>query len=244
MELLLYRIPEVCFFIKDRDYRFVTGNKALLQLLGTPSLEDLVGKTDEAFTPDFLAAAFREDDRSVMEEGNVILDQIELVPTTETLEWRSTCKIPLYDSDDQVIGLAGMTREINDSDSVFQDHPEMHTIVHYIQAHYRESLTKADMAAAAGISISTLERRFRQTFGIPPGHYARKIRLNAACQKLRNTECSLMEIAEACGFFDQASMTHAFRSEIKITPHRYRQRFCMPSTESNPTKESAQGIER
>jgi len=73
--------------------------------------------------------------------------------------------------------------------------------------------------------VSTVERLFRKTFGITPGQYARKIRLNAACQMVRDTNRPLDAIAKACGYFDQTSMTHAFRSEIKITPHRYRQRF-------------------
>lgn len=225
LDLLLNRVPGVAFFIKDREYRFVTGNTALVQLLGATSIDEVVGKTDLAFASDFLADAFRSDDRKVMEEESHILDQVELVPTPETLEWWCTSKIPLYDHDNQVIGLAGITREINDSDAAYRDHPEMHTIVDYIQAHYQEGLTKADMAEAAGISVSTVERLFRKTFGITPGQYARKIRLNAACQMIRETERSLDDIARACGFFDQASMTHAFRSEIKITPNRYRQRF-------------------
>ncbi len=225
LELLLLRVPDVAFFIKDTEYRFVTGNSALLRLLGVSSLAEVVGKTDMAFTADFLAEAFRADDRAVMEDGLLILDRIELVPTPETLEWRSTTKVPLYDVDNRVVGLAGLTREISDTDAAYRGHPEMHTIVEYIQGHYQEGLTNADMAEAAGVSVSTLERLFRKTFGITPGQYARKIRLNAACQMIRDTNRSLADIARACGFFDQTSMTHAFRSEIKITPSRYRQRF-------------------
>ena len=232
LDLLLTRVPGVAFFVKDPQYRFVTGNQALLQLLGAASVDEIVGQTDVAFTADFLADAFRADDRSVLEEGRVILDQIELVPTPETLEWRCTSKVPLYDNQNRIIGLAGITRNINDSDAVYRDHPGMHTIVDYIQAHYQEGVTKADLAEAAGISISTLERLFRKMFGITPGQYARKIRLNAACQLIRDTNRSLVEIAAACGFSDQASMTHAFRSEIKITPNRYRQRFSNPAADA------------
>jgi AraC-like DNA-binding protein len=231
LDLLFNQVPEVCFFIKDAQYRFVTGNPALAQIMGASSIDEVVGKTDVEFTADFLADAFRADDRSVLKDGLLILNKLELVPVLDTLEWRCTTKVPLYDLDDQIIGLAGMTREIKDSDAVYQNHPEMHAIVDYIQSHYQEGLTKADMAAAANISLSTVERLFRKTFGITPGQYARKIRLNAACQMIRDTDRSLVKIAEACGFFDQASMTHAFRSEIKITPNRYRQRYSNTSSE-------------
>ena len=225
LDLFFDQLPDVSFFIKDLDYRFVTGNAALLRLLGVSSVDDIIGRTDTAFTVDFLAEAFRADDRQVLEQGRPIVNQVELVPTPATLEWRTTTKIPLYDKDNQIIALAGMTREIRDSDEVYRDHPEMHIIVDYIQAHYRDGLTKADMARAADISISTVERLFRKTFGITPGQYARKIRLNEACRLIRESENSLSDIAATAGFFDQASMTHAFRSELKITPNKYRQRF-------------------
>lgn len=231
MDLLFDRVPDVCFFIKDLEYRFVTGNLALVRLLGASSIDDVVGKTDREFSADFLADSFRADDRSVLKEGRILLDQVELVPTPDTLEWRCTSKIPLYDVRNQIIGLAGMTRKINDTDAAYQDHPEMHTIVEYIQAHYHESLTKADMAKSADVSVSTVERLFRKTFGITPGQYARKIRLNAACKMIRDTDRSLLDIAKTCGFFDQTSMTHTFRSEIKITPNRYRQRFSNTASE-------------
>ncbi len=225
LDLLLNRVPDVAFFIKDHEYRFVTGNPALLRLIGAASLDDLIGKTDMAFTADFLAESFHADDQAVLEKGERILDRVELVPTPDTLQWRCTTKIPLYDHDGQIIGLVGMTREINDSDTVYRSHPGMHSIVEYVQAHYQGGITKADMAKVAKISISTLERLFRKLFGITPGQYVRKIRLNAACQLIRESDRSLAEIARDSGFFDQTSMTHSFRSELKITPSRYRQRF-------------------
>lgn len=237
LELLFDRVPDVAFFIKDDQYRFVTGNPALLRLVGAATLDEVIGKTDTAFTADFLAEVFRADDRLVLEDGEPILDRVELVPTPDTLEWRCTTKIPLYDHDGQIIGLAGMTREIRDSDDAYRNHPGMHGIVDYIQAHYREGITKADMARVADISISTLERLFRKTFGITPGQYVRKIRLNAACQLIRETDRSLADIARTCGFFDQTSMTHSFRTELKITPNRYRNRFSKASPQRGPKPE-------
>lgn len=225
LDLLIHQAPDAAFFIKDRDGRFVTGNQALIRILGATSIRDIEGLTDTAFTADFLAEAFRADDRLVLEKGRTIRDKVELVPTPDTLEWRRTTKIPLHDHEGRIIGLAGTTRAINDSDEAYRDHPEMRAIVAYIQSHFQEGVTKAAMARSARVSLSTVERLFRKTFGITPGQYARKIRLNAACQMLRTTSIPLQKIAAACGFFDQTSMTHAFRSEINITPARYRDHF-------------------
>ena len=219
-------IPGAYYFINDKNSRFMGGSTSFARSFGEESMEYVLGKTDYDFSPDSLAEAFRADDRLVMDTGDVILNRIELVPTRDgSLDWLSTSKIPLYDNGGEIVGLAGVSRIIRDSDAVYADHPEMHRIVNFVRVHYREKLTVADMAREAGISISSQERLFRKTFGLTPMMYLRKTRLNAACRMLRETDASLSEIASVCGFSDQTNMTRAFRIELKITPLKYRRRF-------------------
>ena len=223
---LFEAIPGAYFFVKDRQSRFMDGSQSFAETLGEASMEGLFGRTDYDFSPDFLADAFLADDRMVMETGKPVLNRIELVPTSDgSLDWLSTTKVPLYSHDGEIIGLAGVTRRIRDSDAVYADHPEMHRIVNFVRDHYREKLSMADMARVGGISVSSQERLFRKTFGLTPSMYLRKTRLNAACKSLRDTDESLADIAVQCGFNDQNSMTRAFRMELKITPLRYRRRF-------------------
>lgn len=185
-----------------------------------------MGKTDYDYSPDFLADAFYEDDQRVMATGESIFNQVELVPAADgSLDWLCTSKIPLRNDEGEVVGMAGVSRIISDTDAVYRDHPEMLRIVEYVRANYREKLSVADMARVAGISVSSQERLFRKTFGLTPLMYLRKTRLNAACKMLRETGVGLSSIAVRCGFNDQTNMTRAFRLELKITPLRYRRRF-------------------
>ena len=240
LEELFEAVPGAYFFVKDSDSRFMGGSQSFAETLGERSIDGLLGKTDYAFSPDFLADAFLADDRHVMETGTPILNRIELVPTADgSLDWLSTTKIPLYGLDGGVIGLAGVTRRIRDSDEVYADHPEMHRIVDFVRAHYREKLSVADMAKVGGISVSSQERLFRKTFGLTPLMYLRKTRLNAACKRLRDSEDSLADIAVQCGFNDQNSMTRAFRLELKITPLKYRRRFSDARAERNRGRRQA-----
>lgn len=219
-------VPGAHFFVKDRQSRFMDGSRSFAHTLGESSIDSMLGKTDHDYSPDFLADAFYADDQKVMSTGEGIYNKIELVPSEDgALDWLCTTKIPLYGEDGQIVGLAGVARVIRDSDSVYADHPEMHLIVDYVRAHYREKLSVTDMAREGGISVSSQERLFRKTFGLTPLMYLRKTRLNAACKLLRDTDTSLSEIAVQCGFNDQTNMTRAFRMELKITPLRYRRRF-------------------
>ncbi|HKK18483.1 MAG TPA: AraC family transcriptional regulator [Opitutales bacterium] len=234
MEKLFDMVPGAYFFVKDRKSRFMGGSEDFARTLGEARIEAMIGRTDYDFSPDFLADAFYEDDQRVMGTGQPIFNQVELVPSADgSLDWLCTSKIPLRNHGGEVVGMAGVTRIISDSDAVYADNPEMRRIVDYVRAHYREKLSVADMAQVGGISVSSQERLFRKIFGLTPLMYLRKTRLNAACKLLRDSPMGLSDIAVQCGFNDQTNMTRAFRLELKITPLRYRRRFSNQSGDSS-----------
>lgn len=238
---LFASMPGAYFFVKDRECRFMAGSQGFANSLGEASIEPMIGRTDYDYSPDFLADAFNQDDLRVIRTGQSVQNKIELVPASDgSLDWLCTTKVPLRDAAGEVVGIAGVARIIRDTDAVYADHPEMHLIVDYVRAHYREKLSVADMARIGGISVSSQERLFRKTFGLTPLMYLRKTRLNAACKLLRDTSISLAEIAVQCGFNDQTNMTRAFRLELKITPLRYRRRF----SESSRQKTLSVGANR
>lgn len=225
LEVLFDAVPDAHFFVKDRQSRFLAANRSFLRLMGISHIDELLGRTDHDFSADFLADAFHADDRRVMESGSPVVNQVELVPTGDSLDWLTTTKIPLYDTRGKIVGLAGITRLTQDSDTLYHNHPEMHRIVDYIRGNYRKRIRAADLAQVAGISVSSVERLFRKTFGMPPNRYLKWTMLNAACQALRDTDQPLGQIARECGFGDQTSMTRDFRGELNLTPRKYRLRF-------------------
>ena len=234
LEPLFDAIPGVHYFVKDHQSRFMAASMSFAELLGENSVEAILGKTDYDYSADFMARAFIEDDQKVMSAGKPILNQVELVPTHDSIDWLSTSKTPLYNHEGDIVGLAGITRTLSDSDELYRDHPEMLHIIRYIQTEFRNKITIRDMALEANISVSSVERLFRATFGVTPAKYLRKTRLNDACRRLRDRNESLAVIAESCGLNDQTNMTRAFRQELKITPLKYRQRF----SETNGARKS------
>lgn len=222
LEELFDAIPDLHFFIKDEDSRFVGGSISFAEMLGCKSLADIIGKTDYDFTPIFLADAYLKDDQHVIKTGTSIHNKVELVPVSDgSLDWLSTCKIPLKDIAGNIIGLAGTTRVIRDDEATYSSNPQMQLIINFIRQSYAQKISISDSAKAADISISKQERLFKHIFGISPLMYLRRTRLNAACRMLRTRKHSIHEVAVACGFNDQTNMTRAFRQELKITPYKY-----------------------
>lgn len=81
-------------------------------------IENIIGKNDEVFFPRETAAMFRKNDLHVMETGQTIAyEETQHLSTGETIVQLST-KCPLYDNDNNVIGIVGNTIDITHLKSI------------------------------------------------------------------------------------------------------------------------------
>ncbi|MBK9137270.1 MAG: DNA-binding transcriptional regulator [Verrucomicrobia bacterium] len=81
----------------------------------------------------------------------------------------------------------------------------------YIREHYRQPFMVDELARAAGLSRSLLERNYRAAFGLAPWEHVLKLRLRDAEALLVQTRWSVAEIAERTGFGAAAYFSAAFR---------------------------------
>jgi AraC-like DNA-binding protein len=84
--------------------------------------------------------------------------------------------------------------------------------------------TVDDLGRAVGLSRSALADRFIRLIGMPPMHYLASWRMQVAAQKLRNTNASLAQIAEAVGYDSEAAFSRAFKKEFGAAPATWRRR--------------------
>jgi AraC-like DNA-binding protein len=83
----------------------------------------------------------------------------------------------------------------------------------------------AEVAAAVGLSVRQLERRFRAAVGLTPKEFARLRRLRAAARLLVTSEAATWaERAAEAGFADQAHLTREFGSTAGASPTRFERR--------------------
>lgn len=92
----------------------------------------------------------------------------------------------------------------------------------YLETHYTENILVRELATIAHLSERHYTRLFRQIYGQPPMSYIIKCRLDHACDLLKETEYSITEICERCGFSDLASFSKIFKKTYDTTPSRYR----------------------
>ncbi len=93
----------------------------------------------------------------------------------------------------------------------------------FLQEHFREPLTVADIAASVGVSPSHLHRIFRAETGSTLVSRVHRLRLEAAAQRLRETDQTVLAIAHEVGFMSQSHLTRLFTRHFGCAPGRYRE---------------------
>ncbi len=101
------------FFVKDRHGRFAAVNTATARINGQTSPEALVGKTDFDNLPPARAQDLFVREHTVLSSGTPVLDHEEQVDLPDgSMAWYSTSTIPLQNGVGEIIGLAGVARDI------------------------------------------------------------------------------------------------------------------------------------
>ena len=77
-----------------------------------------------------------------------------------------------------------------------------------------------EIAGRCGMKYNTFRKRFTERYGVSPGQYRIRKRVEAAC-RLMTEGRSIGETALALGYTDVYSFTHQFTAVIGIPPGRY-----------------------
>lgn len=98
------------------------------------------------------------------------------------------------------------------------------TMLAFIHTHYKDKITVAQIADAAGISEREAMRSFRSSLNQSPIEYLIAYRLHEAKKLLRNSDLPITDICYQCGFSESSYFGKAFRKAYGITPREFRSR--------------------
>jgi transcriptional regulator GlxA family with amidase domain len=71
----------------------------------------------------------------------------------------------------------------------------------------------------------TLQRRFRAALDTTHKAVMQRMRMDAACRELVETEDDFTDIAHRCGFADSAHFSRSLRESTGLSPGEYRTRM-------------------
>ena len=118
LRALIDNVPDF-MYVKDARSCFVVANASLAESMGVTSPADLLGKTDFDFYPKRLAKQFYEDEQLVVRQKKILLEhEEESTNSTGDRIVLLTTKVPLFDRSGEVIGIAGVGRDITERQRV------------------------------------------------------------------------------------------------------------------------------
>ncbi|MQR00763.1 AraC family transcriptional regulator [Glaciimonas soli] len=221
-EILFDALPDVVFFVKDKQARYLLANRTLVTRCGLVDKAALLGRTVSDIFPPSFGTNYLEQDLRVLNTGIDIHDQLELhLYPNRAPGWCVTHKIVLRDRDGGIAGMAGISRDLAMPDKNHPVYKRVAAAARFIHDHYDQQLQISDLAQIADLSVSQLERYFHKIFFLNPRQMIIKTRLDAASVKLAGDD-NITEIAVACGYHDHSAFTRQFKATVGMTPRAYR----------------------
>lgn len=94
----------------------------------------------------------------------------------------------------------------------------------------------AQLAETHAVSVSHLQKLFKQVYGVPIYHYIREYRLEQAAVELVRSDRPVTEIAQNAGYDNASKFSESFKRRYDTTPSQYRARARQPLKQSVETK--------
>jgi len=222
IEPLFDALSSVVFFIKNIEARYVFVNQTLVNRCGLKDKSALIGKTSEEVFPHSLGKIYTSQDLQVIRRGKKLTEQLELhLYAKNQSGWCLTYKEPLFDADGNLVGIAGISNDLNVPEHTHPAFYKMVQVEDYIKKNYAETITLADLTAIAGVSVAQLERYCKKIYHLTPRQMISKIRLQVATELLA-TDLPITQIGLRCGYTDHSAFCRQFKLHTGMSPTLYR----------------------
>ena len=224
-QALFNHLPDVHFFAKDAQGRFMAGSRGLLLRLGYDHEHEIIGMTDSDFHPPRTVCEIREDDLRVMQTLAPLVDRVEaLFSRNQARDWYVTTKLPVVAPNGEVLGVMGFVRLCLNQTGKTGGMKRLDPIVAHIQENHHRAVSPAELSTMAAVSVRQLHRLFRDVYGMSTEAFIIRTRVQAAGESLLHTDKPISQIAGEHGFCDQSAFTRRFREHTGETPLKFRQR--------------------
>ena len=210
------------FFVEDRVYPFTAGTviffpAGMHHIAQSPvernSLWEYIWLDDEALGLELPAREVIVPDRDCNELFRMMSEEIPKGNAGNITLYRHLCAA-FFDK------LNVFTRSDISADEKARQ--SILPAIHAIATRYQEPLTAPQLAEICRLSESTLRRNFLTVTGQSPMAYTASIRLMMAEQLLTETDLTVLDISERCGFPCLSTFNRQFLRRRGISPRDFR----------------------
>jgi len=105
----------------------------------------------------------------------------------------------------------------------YSTRPEINQVLRWMEERLEQRFQMEDLAREAGMSRRSMETHFKETVGVSPYQKLLEIRLARAQQLLIQSNQTMAEIAEHCGFTNAREFSVRFKSKVGMSPTEFRE---------------------
>ncbi len=216
--------PDMAFFVKDAQGRYVAVNDSLVQRHGWREKRDVLGKRSSDICEGDLGTIPSQQDQRVLRTGKALMNQLEMQwYRPPVMTWCLTTKLPMKDADGTIIGLIGFSKDVKTAVEPDEIPAAFAAALAEFEQDMSPEVTPVWFAERCQLTSRRLASLTKKVFDLTPGQFIAKIRIDAATRLLRETDLSVSEVAHRCGFYDHSAFTRAFRKATGTTPRSFRQ---------------------
>lgn len=99
---------------------------------------------------------------------------------------------------------------------------KLEKVIKYIHANCSSYISVEELAQVSGYSVSHFTRFFKELTGKTPIEYLNRQRIYNACEILKETPLSVLEVSLACGFEHVGYFIKTFKKHTAYTPYKYK----------------------
>ncbi|NMR19139.1 AraC family transcriptional regulator [Cellulomonas fimi] len=229
MVLLMDELSATMFCAKDVTGRYVAVNQAFVDRTGERSRRDVLGRRAEDLFITQLAERYAQQDHDVLTSGRALRNALELIRRPGGVPgWYLTSKLPVRVGG-EVVGLVSVSQDLRTYDAADAVVSSLSRVVDLVHERIAEPVSVAELAAAAGCSTSTLDRRMRRVFSLSAQQFVLRTRIDHAAVLLTSTDLPIARVAAESGFYDQAAFTRTFGRLTGETPAQFRRHRVPPT---------------
>lgn len=171
------------------------------------------------YSPSCNPVFFLSDDRSIFQHVLLALYESSLQPAA------SYINNLLANALLNITYIKICNRQLSDP-GMQENHEEfIQNIIQFLDEHYMEPLTLAELGAKFHISQHYLSHIFKEEIGIAPIKYLMQRKIGESQNLLMNTELPLSVISDMLSFNDSAHFSRMFKKYVGLTPSEYRRNF-------------------
>lgn len=199
------------------DRRILMHQKMFFSLVG--GAFELFGKPNlsKDFPPTFLHANPSQRERIKQITNSMIYERGE-----KLVDWEGALLVHLQDLIVLISRVYHGTYPEENNPLTSNARDFCNDIIVYLEHHFREKTTLADLSQQFHVSPSYLSRVFKRRMGMGLIDYINHLRIEEACRQLRSTDSPITQIACDVGYDEIAYFSRRFRKQIMKSPREYR----------------------